>query len=220
MFLWGIITGIFWAIVITIVLWVLCAYTGRLVNSSFRPTIVHHLICLVIAIPTIILLSVVFTLNKVNRIALQVDTYIGETLSNNQKFVKQLQQQINQAVSTSDTEDLTEYLTQNYSENILEEYPMLGKYLDTENLQKSLNIEKQISGISQNAGVNQIQKVIQSTASNVTGGIRSKIRSVRRKALIAVVLLQAIAFGVVMYQANKYRKPSNFSYYSNSDDFI
>ncbi len=217
MILWWIVTSGFWALIITVVLWLLCALVGKLINPSFRPTVVHHLICLIVAVPTVILLTMVFMLHKADRLVTKGETYAASILANNSQFVNQLQQQINQAVSTSDTENLSEYLTENYSKSITAEYPLAGKYIDTETVSKRMNLKEQLSGISKGASVGQVQQFIQATATGFTSGIHSKIKSIRRKSVIAVLLLQAVAFGILIYQAGNYRRPAPRS--ANRFDF-
>jgi predicted PurR-regulated permease PerM len=58
MFLFGILSSIFWAVVVTIILWVLCAFSGKLVNASYSMPALLHLLCFAVAVPTIVFLVV------------------------------------------------------------------------------------------------------------------------------------------------------------------
>ena len=49
MIIWGIISSIFWAIAVAALLWVVCAFAGKLVNSSYSMSVPQHLVCFVIA---------------------------------------------------------------------------------------------------------------------------------------------------------------------------
>jgi len=114
MVIWGIITSIFWALVIAIVLWILCAFSGRLVNSAYRMPALLHLLCFAVAVPTVVLLAVVFSCNKVLRKVAKMDAGIAKVLMADGKFVDQLRQQINQASTTKDAGKLTDYLAGNF----------------------------------------------------------------------------------------------------------
>ena len=214
MFLFGIINSIFWALVLAALLWILCAFSGRLVNAGFRLSAVQHLICLAVAIPTVALLVVVFTCNKLNSVVTQVDNVIVKTLMADGRFVEQLQQQIEQT-STNGAERLNDYLAQNVAQNISSNYPMLGKYVDAGNLVDNLNIGDILQGVD--AGKS-MTKIVQGASEKFTSSIRSKIKSVRWKALIAVILLQAVAFSVVFYKAGKYHNPALSNYHFESND--
>ena len=215
MLVWGIITGIFWAVVIAAALWVLCAFSGKLVNMNFRMTAFLHVLCFVIAVPTIILLFVVFTCNKLHRLVGKVDSGIAKILLADGKFVDRLQQEINQASSTKDTNELTEYIAENFSGKISSEYPMLEKYANMDQLLKNIDLNKQLSGITKGmADVGKVQQIVLTATGSFTDGIRSKIKKVRRKALIAAILLQTVAFGVVFYRAGKYQKRLHSAHYN------
>ena len=158
MVVWGIITSIFWALVISSVLWTLCAFAGRLVNANYQTPVVMHLFYFLIAIPTAILLFVFLTSGRVNRMVDKVDANV----------------------------DFSEYL-------------ILKKYADT----------------------NQILKNGSLSSTEIVKGIKAKVKSTRRKALIAVILLQAIPFGVTFYRASKYRSPAQISQmYGSSGDYL
>jgi len=205
----GILTSILGALVSAVILWILCALSGRFINPHFRMTVLHHCItCVVIAIPTVVLMTVFFLCGKAIRIVAQIDTGITKVMMTDGKFVDQLYRQINKTASTADTEAITDWLTQYLAENISSEYPILEKYIDRADLLDKSEIKIQLSGILQGtnkADVGNVQQLIQAAISGVAKNIMSKIRSVRRMALGAVILLHFIAFGSVFYRAVKYR---------------
>lgn len=217
MFLFGIIASIFWAVVVTAFLWVLCALSGRLVNSSFRLSGLLHLLCFVVAVPTVVLLVIVFTCNKLNRLVTKVDDSIASVMMANGRFVEQIKRQIE---AKPNEEVLTELLAGEFTENISSEYPMLGKYIDVDNLANNLNIGKQLQDISKGVDTGKATlQIVQSAAGKFTEGVHKKIKSARRKALITVVLLQVVAFGVVFYRAGKYSNPTQTNYLYESSDY-
>ena len=209
MFIIGIITSIFWAIVIAAVLWILCAFSGRLINSGFRMSTLQHVLCFVVAVPTFVLLITIFMCNKINRLVTKADNTIAKVMMADKRFVEQLNQII---ASNNNPEAVADYISESYAKNITSEYPILEKYIDMGNLTENLNI----GDFSQGSALT----VVQSISEKLTAGIRSKIKSVRRKTLIAVVLLQAIAFGVVFYQASNYRSPAQSNYFFESDNYL
>jgi len=221
MIIWGLITSIFWALVVAIILWILCAFSGKLINMNYRIPPLLHILCFVIAVPTVVLLTVAFTCNKINRKMEEVDKGIAKLLITDRKFVDRLQQEINQASSTKDTDELTEYIAENFSEKISSEYSAVGKYVDVNQILQKTDFGKQISKLTKGDNVaGKTQEIVQAAAGEFTKGIRSKVKSVRRKTLIAFILLQAIAFGVVLYRAGNYRSPtsrSKYSYYSSDE---
>ena len=217
MIIWSIITSIFWAVIVAVVLWVLCIFSGRMVNSMYSAGVAQHVICFLVAIPTIILLVVFFLCNKANRTVERVDEGIAIALETNARFMEQLSGQINRAASTADTDELTEYIAENVSESILSEYPILKRYLDIDKFLENADLKDKLSDVSGNlSNADKLQLVIQAAVSSFTDGIRSKIKSVRRKMLIYVVILQLVSFGAVFYSASKYRSPSTYNYESNN----
>ena len=220
MIIWGIISSIFWAIVVAALLWVSCAFAGKLVNSGYSMSVPQHLACFVIAVPTVILLFVFFMCNKVNRMVERVDTSVAKYLLADSKFVEQLQRQINQASQTADADGLTNYLADNFSDRIISEYPMLKKYVDVSQILEKTNLSEQISNLSQGVdAAGNLQQIVQATAGGFTKGIKTKVKSVRRKLLIAVILLQVIPFGVAFYNASNYRSAATgkSSFYNSKD---
>ena len=211
MFIFSIIASIFWALVVAVVLWVLCAFSGRLVHSGFRFPKVMHLLCFVVAVPTVVLLIIVFTCNKLNRLVSKVDNSIVKVMMADGRFVEQLNRKI---ASKGDTEDLKEYISEKFSENISSEFPLLGKYIDADDFVDNLNL----GDIAQGADAG--KAIVQLSAEKFTAGIRSKIKSARRKALIVVVLLQAVVFGAVLYRAGKYSSPAQINYSYESNDYL
>jgi len=214
MFLFGIITSIFWALTITVILWVLCAFSGRLVDSGFRMSTLQHVLCFMVAVPTVVLLVVVFTCNKLNRLVSKVDDNIVKTMMADGRFVEQINRQI---ASKGNTKVLTEYISETLSDNISSEYPMLRKYIDTDKLADNLNIGDMVQSVD--AGKETI-RVMQLASEKFTAGIRSKIKSARRKALIAVILLQAICFGVALYKAGTYHNAASSVMFYESNDYL
>ena len=221
MFFWGIITSIFWAIVISIVFWVLCAFTGKLIHVGYRMSAAQHLICFVIAIPTVILLIMFFMCNKANRAVQQVNTEITKVLMADAHFTGQLNRLINSTSSTADAEELTDYLAENFSQNISTEHPILQQFVDTKKLLENTGLKEKLSSISANvADTGRIQQIVQAAIGSFTAGIQSKIKSVRRKSVLAVILLQMIPFGIVFYRASNYRTPANYEYIYESNDYL
>jgi len=224
MFLGGIITSIFWAIVLAILLWILCAFSGRLVNVRFRMTPLLHVLCFVITIPTVVLLVVAFTCNTINRKITQMETDVAKILIADRVFVEQLQRQITLALSSSDTGKLTNYLAENFTGRISSEYPIL-KYLDVTQLLEKTDVGKTVSGFFQGAdatgvSIGKVQQVVQEAVGRFTDVVRSKVKKVRQTVLIATILLQAIAFGAVFYRASRYRSPVQSSFPDRSNDYL
>ena len=221
MIVWGIISSVFWAIAGVMFLWVLCAFVGRFVNQSYRMTTVLHLVCFVVAVPTVVLFFAFFTCGKVNRIVNRVDASIVKILMTDGKFVEQLQRQISQASQTADVDGLTDFIADNFSDKIASEYPMLKKYMNENQILDNMDLSKQISNISQGANaVEGTQQLVQASVSGFTKGIKAKVKSTRRKMLITVILLQAIPFGVTLYKANSYRSAATSSYIYDTDNYL
>jgi len=208
---------VFWALIIAIALWVLCAYVGRLVNPSYRLPALMHLLCFGVAVCTVVLLSVVFTLNKVNKFV--KNNTIVKILMDDKGFIKQLNQQIENANSITDTEKINDYIAQNIADNISNEYPILGKLVDVKKLQDNIDI-KQLTGTSQITDVNMALQAVQKTTTSYVNKITSTIKSARRKALIPVILLQLIVIGTIFYKADKYRSPAQSNYIYESSDYL
>ena len=221
MLVWGVITSIFWALVISIVLWILCAFAGRLVNSNYRMPVIRHSLCFVVAVISVILLTVVFTCNKINHKLAGIDSSIAKLLMVDGKFIDQLKKEINVASSTKDTEELTEFVADNFSEKISSEYSSVGKYVDLGQILEKTDFSKQISKLTQSdIASGKVQEIVQSAASEFTKGVRTKVKSVRRKALIPFILLQVLAFGVVFFKAGKHRSATQFTQSYESNDFL
>ena len=205
--LWGILTSIFWALVITVLLWVICAFAGKMINASFRMEVRHHLLCFVIAVPTLILLTTAFTLGKAARLVTTIDTKITQTLVNNKQFINQLELQITSAISNSDTEGIKEYIADNFMANVADNYPMLKKRLNLDDIIGSNNITALIEENAQSQNINYTQ-IVGSIVTGFTKNIRHSINMIRLKALITVLVLQLIVFGIMIYKADRYRKPA------------
>ena len=219
MFLWGIITSIFWAIVVAVVLWVLCAYAGKLVISGYRMSVPRHLICFVIAIPTVILLVIFFLCNKAHRIVQYVDTEITKVMLADGRFTEQLNKQFDKTSSEVDTEELTDYLADNFTKNISSGYPMLSRFADLDKLIANEDLKKKLKAMPNNqAEISKIQQIVQTATGSFTAGIKIKIKSVRRKICIALILLQVIPFGIVFYSASKYRNSVSMGYKCNPNN--
>ena len=212
MIFWGMITSIFWALVVAVILWILCAFSGRLVNSAFRMSVLQHLLCFAVAAPTVVLLVIVFTCNKLNRLATKADDTIVAVMMADGRFVEQLTRQI----ETKPNEELvTDLLAGEFAENISSEYPLLGKYIDVDNLANHLDIGKHLQNFPKGVDAgNAALQIVQSATGKFTEDVRKKIKSTRRKALITVVLLQAVCFGVVVYMTGTYRSVSHSAHYN------
>jgi len=219
MFFLGIVTSIFGALVLAVILWVLCAFSGRLVNLNFRMTVLHHCVmCITIAIPTVVLLTVFFLFGKAGQMVTQAETGIAKVMLADEQFTNQMRGKIDQTSSTTDAEVLTDYLAQKFIGSVSSEYPMLVKYVNMADLLEKSDIKRQMSGILQGvnlADIEKTQQVVQTAVGSFTKGIRSRINSVRRVTLIAVILLQIIAFGAVFYRAGKYRHSARLTNYED-----
>ena len=215
MFIFGIITSIFWALLVAVVLWVLCAFSGKLVNTGFRMSALQHVLCLVVAVPTVILLVIVFTCNKLNRLVSKADDGIAKVMMADGRFVERLTRQI---ASKPDTEALTDFLAGEFAESVSSEYPMLGKYIDVNKLANNLNIDKQLQDISKGVDASKAAlQIVKTSTGKFTEGVSKKIKSARRKALIALLLLQALCFGAALYKAGTYRNVSSVKFYQSND---
>ena len=217
MIVWSFIVGIFWALIIAAILWILCAFAGRLVNSNYRMPLLLHLLCFAIAVPTVVLLTIVFSCNKINRKLTDMDACIVKLLMTDEKFVNHLQQELLQ-VSTTDVKELTKNVAENFSEKISSEYSAVRKYVDINQILEKPDFGKQMSKLAQGEiTIGKMQEVMQAAAGEFTKGIRSKVKSVRRKALFVLLFLQAFPFGINFYRANKHRSTvSDFFYESNN----
>jgi len=214
MFFWGIFTSIFWALVIAVVLWILCAFSGRLVNPNYRMPLLLHLLCFAVAVLSIIFLTIVFTCNKINHAVTEVDTGIAKLMMADGKFVNGLRQEINQTSSTKDNDELTVYVAKKISEKISSDYSFVGKYVDVNQILKKTDFGKQTSQLTQgDISDEKTQEILQVAAGEFTKGIRMKINSVRLTMWIFIIALQSIAFGTVFYMAINYRKPTNSAHY-------
>jgi len=78
---------------------------------------------------------------------------------------------------------------------------MLRKYVNTGRILENTDISN-LSPV----------EIVQATADGFTKGLKKRLKSTRRKMLIAVIILQAVAFGVVFYRAGQYRSPVQSSY--------
>ena len=178
-----------------------------------------HLLCFVVAVPTVVLLVSVFVCNKADRLVTKAEDFVSENMIADGKFVEQVRKQMEQAKSQTDEGDLNEYLSENYSEKITKEFPIFSRFLNTDNLSENKDIEKKISDISKETGgfdTGKAKRLVQATVGSYTKSIRQKIKSVRRKALIGFILLQLVCFGTVFYKAGKYQSPS-MQYYESND---
>jgi len=156
--------------------------------------------------------------NKLNRLVTKVDEGIAKVMIADGRFTEELSRQI---ASQSDEEALNELLAEEFAESVSSKYPMMGKYLDAGSFAGDLDISRQLQDISQGGDPGKAAfQIVQTAASKFTAGIRSKIKSVRLKALITVLLLQALAFGVVFYQASKYRSPAASDSFYESNDYL
>ena len=210
----GLISSLFWALVITITLWIVCAFSGKLVNSSFRMTTLLHLLCFAVAVPTIIFFVVIFTCNKANRMVTKAETTFTNLILSDNQFVDQFHRQINKSSSVSDTGELTKYLTSQFSDRLSAEYPVLDKYFEANQLLQNVDLKKQLACFANNSDgldVGEIKEIVQATVSSFTKGIRSKIKSTRRNIWISIILLQSISFGIVCNKASNYRNSMNYS---------
>jgi len=216
MIFWGIIISIFWALIVAALLWVLCAFVGRLVNSGFRLPALLHLLCFAVFVPTVVLLVIFFTCNKLNRMVSKVENSIAKVMMDDGRFVERLTRQI---TSKAGEDTVTDLIAGEFAENVSSEYPMLEKYIDVNKLANNLDVSKQLQDISKGVDAGKVAlQIVQSSTGKFTEGVRKKIKSARRKALITVVLLQAVAFGVVLYRASKYRKVSHSAHYSRKNN--
>ncbi|MCL2073980.1 MAG: hypothetical protein FWH18_08670 [Marinilabiliaceae bacterium] len=208
-FILGILSSVIWALLFAILLWVLCFFVGKIVNVNYTMAILQHLVCFVIAIPTVIFLFLFFTSNKANKMVAKVETAVTNILIADTKFVDKLQQQIGKASKTGDTDDLTFYLADNFSEKIATENSTFKKYIDVDKISKNSDLSKHIYDLAKEGNVD---KIIQATASSFTKDIKKKIKSIKRKMLLITIFLQIIPFGVVIYSASKYRNPVHSTY--------
>jgi predicted PurR-regulated permease PerM len=101
-------TDLFFAIILAVLLWVVCACFGKLFSSKFQLSIIQHLVCLVVAVITCICLFTVFKMNRLNG---YLDNIVMVTES------------VQQAERLTDSSDLTK--------KIRKQYPMLSKFVDT-----------------------------------------------------------------------------------------
>jgi len=216
----GIIAGFFGAIAITIALWILCAFSGRFVNPHFRMKALLHFLCFVVAVPTLVLLIVVFTCNNAIRTVAKIETIVCKLLIDDEKFVDGLNGEIVQTSTTKDTGKLTDYIAGNFFDRITSNYPIVSKYVNVKKIMKNSDLSRQLIDAISNgdSGIVISQKLIQVVVKSITFSIRSKIKSVRRTSLFAVLLLQAIAFGTVFYRASRYRSPIRPNYHYESND--
>lgn len=222
MFLWGLVANIFWALIIAIILWILCAFAGRLVNPNYQMLLLMHLLCFVVAVLSVVLLTISFMCNKINSKVEELNKGIAALVMADGTFVDRLHQEINQASSTKDPNELTMYAAEIFSEKISSEFSAIGKYVDMNRILKKTDFGKQISKLTQGEiAAGKTQEILQAAAGEFTKGIRSKIKSVRTKVLIGFTLLQAVAFGLAFYGARNYRYPGSQSeeylYYSSDD---
>jgi len=180
--------------------------------------VLQHLFCFGIAIVTVVLLSVVFICNKLNNIVTKANNTVAKIMMADGRFLEQLNRQI---ALNADTETLTDYIGDNISDNISSEYPMLEKYINVDQLSKRINLNKQLSGITQGVlDANTALQIVQTAISGFTDGIRSRIKSTRLKTLLLAIFFQVIAFGAIFYQAGKYRSPVASSYSYESNDYL
>ena len=184
-------------------------------------SVLLHVLCFLTAVPTVVLLTVVFSCNKINRKVVEVDEYITKVLMSDSHFVDQLSQEINQASSTKDTDELTSYIVENFSEKISSEYSTVGKYVDVNYLLEKTDIGKQIAKLTQGGiAVGKVKEIIQVASGEFTKGIRLKVKSVRNKTLISTFILQALPFGITFYRANKYRSQESADFIYKSNDYL
>ena len=203
MFIWGIILSLFLALVVAIILWILCTFSGRIINSNFRMPKLLHLLCFAVFIPTMIFLFVVFTCSNLIRTVEKAETGIVKFLMADGKFVEELNKQINQTMTSNSVDELTDYLGDNISDKF-SELPIVGRYVDVKELMKKADIGQKISNNMQSwveIGAVKVQQLIQSAVGWITKGIKAKIRAWRLNALVVVTIFQSVAFGVVMFKA-------------------
>jgi hypothetical protein len=120
------------------------------------------------------------------------------------------------------TEEL-DFIAENFAEKIASEYPILKKYVDVDKLIQNDDLKQKLSSISgAMSDADAIKSIVQTTISGFTDSIKSKIKSVRRKMLIPVILLQALCFGITFYRAGKYRSPATGfeNIYQSNNDYL
>jgi hypothetical protein len=202
----GIILNLFGALVVAIILWILCAFSGRIINSNYRMPKLLHLLCFAVFIPTVIFLFAVFTCGNLIRAVERAETGIVKFLMADGKFVEQVNRLINQTMTTNNVDELTDYLGKNIIIKF-SELPIVGRYVDVNKLMKG--IAEKISNLLQSraeTGAAKVQQLVQSVVGWLTEDIKAKIRAWRLNALVVVIVFQTIAFGVVMCRAGKFHR--------------
>ena len=219
----GIISNIFWAFVVAIILWILCAFAGRLVNGSYRMPALLHLLCLAVAVPTVVFLFVFITCTKLHNFVTEAEAVVSKLMLDDRTFISRLNGQIAQTSTTVSTDKLTDFLAENFSDKIESKYPMLQKYADTDNWVEKIDLNNEfLARLSDLPDAEKTQKIVQKAVSYFTDSIRSKIKSMRRTAFITILLLQSAAFGIVLYKASRYRSPnaSLTNYFYDSNEYL
>jgi hypothetical protein len=183
---------VFGALFLTVILWVLCVFVGKMVYSSFRMSILHHCIkFFLVAIPSIILFTVVFvcngTINKVNKF----DNAIVQAI-------------IEDEIRPRQADGFAEYVVQKSSSLIKSFMPFGIRFIDIDQLIYELGITDGLSRSIQ--GINlenteRLRQVLHTFISGITNGIRSAIKIIRNIFLAFVILLQFLSFGIVLLLA-------------------
>ena len=208
MIIWGFFVSLFWAFVIAVILWVLCAYLGKIINSKSRMPKLLHLLCFAVFLPTVLLLFVFFTCNRINRALERFESGIAKVLVADGLFVDQLNRLINQSTSSKNVDELSNYLADIFFNRISSEYPIVGRHVNVNKLTEKIELGKHITTFLQDGNV-KVQQLIKTAASWLTKGIKIKIRAFQLNVLIIIMILQAIAFGVVMFRAGKNLKKTD-----------
>ncbi|MDR0864615.1 MAG: hypothetical protein LBO74_06750 [Candidatus Symbiothrix sp.] len=100
------------ALLLSVILWVACAYFGKLFSSKFQLSVIQHLVCLVVAVISCICLFTVFKMNRLNGYLDNIQVMVTES--------------VQQTENVTDVSDLTE--------KIKKQYPFVSQLIDNKRI--------------------------------------------------------------------------------------
>lgn len=216
LFILGFLFSIMFALLLALGGWASTIFLAKAISSSFRPSPVHHLLCLGVAIIGFVCLMVFFVSQKGIRYLNQSEHIVESLVSSNEAYVAQLHEVVSSG-GQAEGQDAGELLPALVSQ-LKEQYPVLSRFVDTEDLSGDRQLLAQLKKAAQ--GRENI-----STTALVRFFSKSVIRHLKRPlvtscwiSIIVFLLFQFLQNVVVLRRANKSKAfVSNYLYNDSSE---
>lgn len=200
---------LFLALIFSALLWVLCVFLGKALSSTFRPTILHHLVCLVVALISCICFVVIFKMNKANRAVENVQLTVNEIVAGSADIAKAAQK-------TQNLDQANELTAKTVKSQLKKQMPFLSRFISTDSIEDMLeSSEQKTNGGQTVVSAGEYLGLLTSAVDSVGGKIRKKIKSYRNGAIFIIIFFQAIAFIAMGYSASKSGKSFGGVYYDS-----